>query len=90
MPSIGDKKDETATLNVERDVLHALLHIPVYKYGTRSMEAIIKMGISEGSHIDRFAESTIFTRSMIPPPAQLEMHVDAARFYELMDEFPDE
>ena len=71
---------ENDTLNVDLNVLHALLHIPVYKYGIRSMETIIKMSRPASRDARRF------TKSMIPPPAQLEMHVDAAKFYELMEE----
>ena len=78
MPSIRDKQK---TLSVEGNVLHALLHIPKYKYGTRSMIAIIEMSAPVYGHTRRF------TKSMIPPPAQLELHVDAAEFYRLMDEY---
>jgi hypothetical protein len=77
MPDIYDKREKE--LDIEDGVLNALLYVPKYKYGTRSIEAIIKMSIPG----DRKARS--FTKSMIPPPEQIEIHVDAAEFYRLME-----
>jgi len=76
MPFIYNENN--AELAIGPRVLRALLDIPEYKYGTRSMRAIIAMSVL----ICR--ESRRFTTAMLPPPEQLEMHVDAAEFYKII------
>ena len=73
MPSIYNEKD--GTLAIGDRVLRALLNISEYKYGSRSMQAIIAMSVPI------FRDSRRFTSAMLPPPEQLEMHVDAKEFY---------
>ncbi|MFG3050057.1 hypothetical protein ACGFZP_03750 [Kitasatospora sp. NPDC048239] len=61
---------------VERDVnygvVRAFLEIPRYRYGARSMRAIIDM-----SDLHR---GEVFSRSSLPPPSQLRLHVNAKKF----------
>ena len=80
MPSIFGE-DKMAVIH--DNVLNALLNISEYKYGTRSIEAIIDMSVSVYRH------SRSFVKAMIPPPEQLEMHVDAVEFYSLLGSFYD-
>lgn len=61
--------------NIDRDVLYALLKVPRYKHGTRSMEAVVDMCME--------VEGTI-AKASLPSRAQLNMHVDAEDFIELM------
>jgi hypothetical protein len=59
-------------LAVEEGVLHALLTVPEYRHGNRSIEAILAMSALNGA--------SRVTRSALPPPEQLAMHVDAQAF----------
>ena len=77
MPFIYREQDNTLAIGPR--VLRALLDIPKYKYGTRSMEAIIDMSVSI------CPDSRCFTTAMLPPPEQLEMHVDATEFYKIIE-----
>ena len=70
--------ESTRKIAISRKVLRALLNIPEYKYGARSMEAVIDMCVAI-SH-----DSSVFTRAMLPPPGQLDMHIDSAKFYDLI------
>ncbi|MEM1157208.1 MAG: AAA family ATPase [Verrucomicrobiota bacterium] len=54
------------------ELAYAMLTVPTFKHGIRSMESIIKM-----SHISR---GTPFCSSDLPPQAQLDIHVDARHF----------
>lgn len=58
--------------NIDDGVLHALLTVPVYRHGTRSMEALLAMSALTGRRQ--------FERAALPPTEQLESHVDAADF----------
>lgn len=60
---------------VEDQVLRALLTIPSFRHGSRSLESLIKMCVPEGGRI---------TRSSLPPEHQLDMHVDATLFHRLL------
>ena len=77
MPSIFSEK---MAADIDDKVLHALLNISEYKYGTRSIRAILEMSVSSYRH------SRKFVRAMIPSPDQLEIHVDAVEFYRLLEE----
>lgn len=59
-------------LQIDGSVLRALLNIPEYKHGNRSMNAIIDMS--------RLTDKTQFDMSALPTPEQLDMHVDAKLF----------
>jgi len=59
-------------LRIDESVLRALLNIPEYKHGNRSMSAIVDMS--------RLTGKTKFDLSALPTPEQLDMHVDAQLF----------
>ncbi len=65
-------------LEIDRGVLRALLRIPAYAHGARSVEAIIAMS--------QLAGKTRFTRSSVPSAGQLALHLDAREFVRLMQE----
>lgn len=60
------------TMNVEEGVLHALLLVPSYKHGLRSLEKIVSTSrLSGRSKIDV---------SALPPEEQIQLHVDGRIF----------
>ncbi len=59
-------------LQIDDSVLRAMLNIPEYKHGNRSMSAILDMS--------RLTGKTKFDLSALPTPEQLNMHVDAELF----------
>ena len=59
-------------LIIDEGVLNALLTVPAYRHGVRSMEAILAMSALTGR--------TQFERSALPPGDQLALHTDAALF----------
>jgi hypothetical protein len=62
--------------DLDRGLLNAFLHVPEYKHGARSMEAIVAMS----TLVDR----PRFERSSVPSEAQLNLHVDGREFRHLM------
>jgi hypothetical protein len=58
--------------NIDDGALHALLSVPAYRHGARSMEAVLAASRLSGQHR--------FERAALPPAAQLGLHVDAADF----------
>ena len=67
-------------LQIDDGVLNALLLVPRYKHGTRSLETIFKTSQLFGK--------TKYHRSDLPPEAQLNLHVDGQEFYELVTQEP--
>jgi hypothetical protein len=65
--------DDTA--RIESEVLHALMNVPRYRHGARSLRNLL--GLFHNAH------ETI-SRSTLPPRAQAEMHVDAEAFWDLL------
>jgi hypothetical protein len=63
-------------LNVDEGVLNALLTIPAYRHGIRSMEAVLAMSELTGQ--------SQFQRAALPPDDQLGLHVDAKAFMALV------
>ncbi len=59
-------------LKIDRGVLHAFLHIGMYKHGTRSMESIVA--------VSQLMGKTRFERSCLPSEEQLSLHVDGRQF----------
>ena len=59
-------------LQIDQSVLRAMLNVPEYRHGNRSLTAVIDM-----SHL---ANKTQFDMSSLPTPEQLDMHVDAKLF----------
>lgn len=68
-------------LHIDPGVLRALLGVPAYLHGSRSMESVIDMSALAGS--------LRYERSALPAPHQLDLHVDAAAFLELVRREPD-
>ncbi len=67
-------------LQIDDGVLNALLMVPKYKHGTRSMETIFKTSQLFGK--DKYH------RSDLPPESQMNLHVDGQQFYELISQPP--
>lgn len=61
---------------IDSGVLRALIKIPEYKHGIRSMLAIIEMSM--------LAERKIFEQAALPSPEQLKLHVDSDMFSRLV------
>jgi hypothetical protein len=68
--------DAKGKLAIDQGVLRALLKIPKYKHGVRSMTAIIEMSLLAGRKV--------FEQAALPSPEQLELHVDSDMFYRLV------
>jgi hypothetical protein len=68
---------EDGKIRIDEDVLRALLVIPKYKHGARSMAAIINMSML--SNRDRFEKAAL------PSMEQLRLHVDAHVFMNILD-----
>ena len=67
-------------LQIDDGVLNALLLVPRYKHGTRSLETIFKTSQLFGK--------TKYHRSDLPPESQLNLHVDGQQFFELLTQEP--
>ncbi|MEG3225018.1 MAG: hypothetical protein BME94_05725 [Methanobacteriales archaeon Met13] len=80
--SILERKAKNIFLDSEADidlsVLNALIKVPKYKHGVRSMEAIIEMSI--------LSNMRHFERSALPASEQLKLHVDAVEFKKCLNE----
>lgn len=61
-----------ARISIDEGVLNALLTVPAYRHGVRSMEAVLAMSA--------LTRRTQFERAALPPGDQLGLHVDAAAF----------
>lgn len=68
--------EEPGRLNIDEAVLRALIGVPAYKHGIRSMEAVLEMSLLEGN--------PGFEPAALPPLEQLEQHVDAEAFARLV------
>ena len=62
--------------NIDDGVLRALLKVPKYKHGVRSIGAIFEMSM--------LSNKKKFEQSALPPEEQLDMHVDAEIFSKLV------
>lgn len=67
---------ENKQLNIDPGVLRAFLLADQYRHGARSIEALIEMST--------LAERRSFDRSALPTSEQLNMHVDADNFWNLV------
>lgn len=65
------------SLQIDPGVLRALLLIPEYKHGIRSIEAILEMS--------RLAGKSYFDKAALPPQDQLALHVDHEVFEYLLE-----
>lgn len=71
------KLKDRQRLQIDAGVLHGLLEIPQYKAGARSLEFLCQ-------HL-RQSTTEIPRRSHLPGHALLDMHVDAAKFWEICE-----
>ena len=71
---------KNGVLQIDDGVLNALLLVPKFKHGTRSMETIFKTSQLFGKEK--------YHRSDLPPESQMNLHVDGQKFYELISEVP--
>ena len=60
------------TMKIDDAVLHALLFVPSYKHGLRSLEKIISTS--------RLSGRSKFDISALPPEEQIQLHVDGRTF----------
>lgn len=60
---------------ISPNIIHAMLHVPEYKHGARSMEAILDMSNIEGNS---------WEPASLPSRSQLALHVDADAFINLV------
>jgi hypothetical protein len=83
-PQLVDHASGKQELRIDPGVLRAFLDIPEYRYGARSIEAIIAMSALQARNQ--------YQRSSLPPTDQLDLHVDGARFLRLAQqiEIPDD
>ena len=68
--------DGSGQMRIDPGVLRALIKVPFYKHGVRSMEAIIDMSMLGGRRN--------FEQAALPSAGQLQMHVDAEIFSRLV------
>lgn len=68
--------DSRKKCQIDSGVLRAMIKVPEYKHGVRSMLAIIEMSMLTGR--------TSFEQAALPSPKQLELHVDAELFSRLV------
>lgn len=66
---------KAGTAQVSRDILRAMLLVPKYEHGARSMEAILDMSRMEGASFEPVS---------LPFYTQMQLHVDADAFIRLV------
>jgi hypothetical protein len=59
-------------VRIDEGVLRAMIKVPLYKHGVRSMEALIDMSMLAGQKS--------FEQASLPPALQMQLHVDAEKF----------
>lgn len=70
--------DSSGAVRIDDGVLRAILHVPRYYHGARSLEAILDM-----SHL---LGRTHFDPSRLPPQRQLNLHVEGDAFMALVQQ----
>ncbi|RHZ65258.1 hypothetical protein CDV55_107353 [Aspergillus turcosus] len=82
--SLLEKRETNLTssgpTNIDDSVLNALLLVPTYRHGIRSLESIIDMSHLNGRYY--------FDRSALPPQMQLDLHVDYKTFIQYLNGIP--
>jgi hypothetical protein len=68
--------DDGRRMHIDSGVLRALIRIPHYKHGVRSMEAILDMSMLAGRNS--------FEQAALPPLTQINLHVDGELFARLV------
>ncbi len=74
--NVGFPLDSKKRARIDDGVLRALIKVPLYKHGARSMEAILDMSMLQGQ--------SCFEPSCLPPREQLRLHVDDEVFSRLV------
>ena len=69
-------KNAGGTINVDPDIIKAMLKIPEYRHGARSIESVIDMSAVFGKEY--------WDKSDLPPADQLKIHVDEVQFKNLL------
>ncbi len=72
----GNIFDQNGKARIDEGVLRALIKVPEYKHGARSMEAVINMSMLEGKRY--------YEQASLPSSEQLKLHVDAEMFTRLV------
>ena len=70
--SLKQLLDADGHVNIDENILYALLSTPIYKYGIRSLKFFISMSPLLGA--------SKWTSSLLPPKSQMDIHVDAEEF----------
>ena len=73
---LRDVKNPDGTVNVDPDIIKAMLKIPEYRHGARSIESIIDMSAVFGKEY--------WDKSDLPPADQLKIHVNEVQFKNLL------
>ena len=73
---IKNVKNSDGTVNVDPDIIKAMLRIPEYHHGARSIESLIDMSAVFGK--------AYWDKSDLPPADQLKIHVDEVQFKNLL------
>jgi hypothetical protein len=68
--------DRSGRIRIDSGVLRALIKIPEYRHGMRSLESILNMSM--------LSRREVFEQSALPPAPQLELHVDSETFMRLV------
>jgi hypothetical protein len=68
--------DPAGRIRIDAGVLRALIKIPRYRHGMRSLESLVDMSMLAGRDA--------FEQSALPPAPQLELHADADAFMRLV------
>lgn len=68
--------DRQKRLQIDPQLVDALIGVPAYEHGARSMEAIIDMSLIAGK--------SFYDQGSLPPAGQLRLHLDADTLFELM------
>ncbi|CAN5357989.1 hypothetical protein BH09ACT6_BH09ACT6_00950 [soil metagenome] len=78
-PGLFTRNGRSARLEIDAGVLRAFLGVSSYRHGARSLETIVAMSTLHG--VSRYE------RSALPAADQLDAHVDAREFLELVERY---
>jgi hypothetical protein len=78
-PGLFARHHGESCLQIDSGVLRAFLEVSAYRHGARSLETIVSMSA--------LSESSRYERSALPAADQLDAHVDAREFLELVDRY---
>jgi hypothetical protein len=78
-PAVFARQHGAACLQIDSGVLRAFLEVSAYRHGARSLETIVVMSALSGT--------SRYERSCLPAAEQLDAHVNAKEFLELVDRY---